>query len=63
MLRKIILRGSAAVIGDGSESHMPGFEGLLTKAEAILDYVRSEWPGRERAHQKRITAAGEVAGG
>ncbi|MCZ4260087.1 cytochrome c [Limimaricola sp. G21655-S1] len=65
VLREIILRGTAAVVGNGYESDMPGFEGLLTEAEvdAILDYLKSEWPERERMHQKRVTTADEAAGG
>ncbi|WP_282026066.1 c-type cytochrome [Limimaricola cinnabarinus] len=65
VLREIILRGTAAVVGNGYESDMPGFEGLLTEAEveAILDYLKSEWPERERAHQARVSAADAAAGG
>ncbi len=65
VLREIILRGTAAMVGDGYESDMPGFEHLLAEAEieAILDYLKSEWPERERAHQARVTAADEAAGG
>jgi len=65
VLREIILRGTAAMVGNGYESDMPGFEGLLPEAEveAILDYLKSEWPERERAHQARVTAADEAAGG
>jgi hypothetical protein len=65
MLREIILRGTAAMVGDGYESDMPGFADLLTEAEveAILDYLKSEWPERERAHQARVTTADEAAGG
>ena len=63
MLREIILRGTAPVVGDGYESDMPSFADLLTEAEieAILDYLRPEWP--ERAHLERVTAADEAAGG
>ena len=65
VLREIILRGTAAVVGNGYESDMPGFEGLLTEAEveAVLDYLKSEWPARERRHQERVTAADEAVGG
>ena len=51
--------------GNGYESDVPGFEGLLAEAEveAILDYLKSEWPERERAHRARVTAADEAAGG
>lgn len=67
MLRELILCGPAAVAGNGHDSDVPGFEGLLTQAEvedeAILDYLKSEWPERERSHQQRVTAADEAAGG
>ncbi|MGR3632537.1 MAG: c-type cytochrome [Limimaricola soesokkakensis] len=65
MLREIILRGTAAMVGKGYQSDMPGFEDLLTEAEGetILDYLISEWPERKRAHQARVTAADEAAGG
>ncbi|UMA66246.1 cytochrome c [Roseivivax marinus] len=61
MLHDIILRGTAAVVGGGYESDMPGFAGLLTEADvdAILDYLKSEWPERARAHQARVTEADE----
>ncbi|MCP1170217.1 c-type cytochrome [Limimaricola litoreus] len=63
ILREIILRGSAEVVGNGYESDMPGFEDLLGEREvtAILDYLKSEWPERERSHQARVTAA-DMAG-
>jgi mono/diheme cytochrome c family protein len=40
-------------ISPGYESDMPAFEGVLTDAEilAILDYIKSTWPERERASQ------------
>ncbi len=62
VLRDIILRGTAEVVGGGYESDMPGFAGILTGAEveAILDYLKSEWPERERMHQARVTAAEEA---
>lgn len=59
VLREIVRRGSAAVVGQGYESDMPGFEGILTDAEidAILDYIKSTWPDRERSFQSRVTEA------
>ncbi|MHA6344296.1 c-type cytochrome [Roseivivax sp. CAU 1761] len=62
VLRDIILRGTAAVVGGGYESDMPGFDGRLSTAEvdAILDYLKSEWPERARAHQARVTEADEA---
>ena len=65
MLRRILPRGAAAMIGDGYESDITGFEGLLTETEieAIVAYLKSEWPERECMHQKRVTTAEEAAGG
>lgn len=59
VLREIVRRGSAAVVGQGYESDMPGFEGILTDSEidAILDYIKSTWPDRERSFQSRVTEA------
>ncbi|MGR3626056.1 MAG: c-type cytochrome [Limimaricola sp.] len=65
VLREIILKGTAAMVGGGYESDMPGFEGVLdeSEVEAILDYLKSQWPERERSHQGRVSAADEAAGG
>ncbi|WP_341213845.1 cytochrome c [uncultured Limimaricola sp.] len=57
VLRDIVLRGTAAIVGQGYESDMPGFEGVLSadEIEAVLDYLKSEWPDRERAFQEQVT--------
>ncbi|TNJ43245.1 cytochrome c [Phaeobacter sp. B1627] len=49
--------GTAAVVGGGYESNMPGFGDSLRDAEirAILDYIKSTWPERERAYQRERT--------
>jgi mono/diheme cytochrome c family protein len=38
--------GPAALVGDGYESDMPGYEGTLTDDEiwAVLSYIKSRWP-------------------
>ena len=38
--------GAAALIGNGYESDMPGFEGVLSDDEilAVLAYIKSRWP-------------------
>ncbi|MEQ9694562.1 cytochrome c [Shimia sp. SDUM112013] len=40
--------GTAALVGNGYESRMPGFEGVLTDAEIVevLAYIKSTWPNR-----------------
>jgi len=52
--------GVSAVV-PGYESDMPSYEGILSDAEitAVLAYIKSTWPEREREVQARITAAQE----
>ena len=52
--------GLGAVV-PGYESDMPAYDGILTDAEiaAVLAYIKSTWPARQRDHQARITAADE----
>ena len=59
----IVKRGPAAIVGDGYESDMPGFDGTLTDAEitAILDYIKSTWPERMRVLQEGRTRADQEA--
>lgn len=51
--------GLGAVLPD-YESDMPAFGGLLTDAEitAVLGFIKSRWPERQRKIQTRITAGG-----
>lgn len=57
ILFRITRDGAAAVVGGGYESDMPGFGDSLRDAEirAILDYIKSTWPERERAYQRERT--------
>jgi mono/diheme cytochrome c family protein len=57
VLFRIVKEGTAAVVGGGYESDMPGFAGVLSDAEirAVLDYIKSTWPERERAYQSAIS--------
>ena len=43
--------------GDDYESDMPAFGTILSDAqiEAILNYIKSTWPERERSYQHQIT--------
>ncbi|QUS37375.1 c-type cytochrome [Falsirhodobacter algicola] len=54
ILFRITRDGTAAVVGGGYESDMPGFGDNLSDAEirAILDYIKSTWTERERAYQR-----------
>jgi len=61
VLLDILKRGTAAIVGNGYESDMPGFEEVLTDEEiaAIIDYIKSTWPDRIRASQESRTLADE----
>lgn len=57
----ITKRGVEAVV-PGYESDMPAFEGVLTDEQirAILAYIKSTWPARQRAFQAEVTANAEA---
>ena len=57
LLEQIVRDGTAAVVGDGYESDMPGFSDVMSDAEiaAVLAYIKSTWPERERTIQSRMT--------
>jgi len=48
--------------GDNYESDMPAFGSILSDAEieAILTYIKSTWPERERTYQEQITQQSKV---
>lgn len=45
------MRGTAAVVGGGSESNMPGFEDVYSEDELrdVLEWIKTQWPERARA--------------
>ena len=49
--------GLSAVV-PGYESDMPAFEKILSDTEisAVLDYIKSTWPDRQRGFQAEVTA-------
>ena len=53
----ITKRGVEAVV-PGYESDMPAFEGILSdgEIEAVLSYIKSTWPERQRTFQAEVTA-------
>lgn len=57
MLTRIIAEGTAAVVGGGYESDMPGFSEVLSAQEiaAVLGFIKSTWPAREAEFQRQIT--------
>jgi mono/diheme cytochrome c family protein len=64
VLIDIVRRGTAAVVGQGYRSRMPGHAGTLTEAEMreVLAYVKSTWPERVIAIHDRINEeAGDQA--
>ena len=50
--------GPAAYVGDGYESAMPAYEGVLSDADivAVLSYSKSTWPEEIRARHDAINA-------
>jgi mono/diheme cytochrome c family protein len=62
VLMEITLRGTAAVVGGGYESNMPGFEDVYSEGELrdVLEWIKTQWSERERAHQAQITAQDEA---
>ncbi|WP_417727082.1 c-type cytochrome [Roseovarius sp.] len=58
ILLDIVRRGTAAVVGQGYESRMPGYAGVLTEAEMreVLAYIKSTWPARVIQLHDRINA-------
>jgi mono/diheme cytochrome c family protein len=57
VLFRITKEGPAAVVGGSYESDMPGFGGVLSDDEilAVLAFIESTWPERERTHQAEIS--------
>lgn len=57
MLFRIVKEGTAAVVGGNYESEMPGFGDTLGDAEirAVLAFIKSTWPERERGFQEEVS--------
>ena len=62
VLLDITMRGTAAVVGGGYESNMPGFADSYSEEELrdVLEWIKTQWPERERAHQAQVTAQDEA---
>ncbi|MDQ0316299.1 c-type cytochrome [Amorphus orientalis] len=54
--------GTAAYVGDGYQSDMPGFGETYSDAELrdVLEWIKTQWPERERQAQAEITARDEA---
>ncbi|HET7408646.1 MAG TPA: cytochrome c [Paracoccaceae bacterium] len=64
-LFRLTKEGVAAVIGGDYESDMPAFGDVLTDEEilAVLAFIKSTWPERQRAYQAEITKQDSAEGG
>jgi mono/diheme cytochrome c family protein len=60
-LTDIVKRGTAAIVGNGYESDMPGFEEVLKDEEIveILAFIKNTWPDRIRELQESRSQADE----
>ncbi|MCG6112397.1 MAG: cytochrome c [Paracoccus sp.] len=58
-----ITKSGVDAVVEGYQSDMPAFEGTLTDDEirAVLSYIKSTWPDRQRAFQADVTSAGKDA--
>lgn len=57
VLFRITKEGPAAVVGGGYESDMPGFADALGDdgIRAVLEFIKSTWPEREREYQAEMS--------
>lgn len=57
VLLRITKEGPAAIVGGSYESDMPGFADLLADDEirAVLAFIKSTWPERERRYQAEMS--------
>ncbi|MQX34993.1 c-type cytochrome [Roseospira navarrensis] len=57
LLFAITKHGTAAVVGGGYESDMPGFGDTYSDDEIrdVLAWIKAQWPEREQRHQAEIT--------
>jgi hypothetical protein len=53
VLFRIVKEGTAAVVGQGYESDMPAFAGVLSDQQIhdVLAFIKSTWPKRELSYQ------------
>jgi mono/diheme cytochrome c family protein len=57
VLFRITKEGPATVVGGSYQSDMPGFGDVLRDDEirAVLAFIKSTWPERERAYQAEMS--------
>jgi mono/diheme cytochrome c family protein len=63
VLFEITKKGPAALVGSDYESDMPAFAGVLTDEQirAVLAFIKSTWPERERRFQERVSLSDREA--
>jgi mono/diheme cytochrome c family protein len=63
VLFEITKKGPAAVVGSDYESDMPAFDGVLTDEQirAVLAFIKSTWPERERRFQETVSQSDKKA--
>ncbi|WP_210283017.1 c-type cytochrome, partial [Devosia subaequoris] len=51
-----VIRDGLETMAPGYETDMPAFGAVLTDTEimAIIDYIKSTWPERERGYQETL---------
>ncbi len=57
VLFRVTRDGPAAVVGGGYESDMPAFGNILSDEDilAVLAFIKSTWPERQRAYQAELS--------
>lgn len=57
-LLQITQLGTAAVVGRGYQSNMPGFGETYSEDELrnVIEFIKSRWPERARNYQAEVTA-------
>ena len=62
-LFEIVKSGVGRFAPEGYESDMPAFDGVLADEEiwAVLVFIKSTWPERERVFQERVSRAAREA--
>lgn len=57
VLFRITKEGPAAVVGRGYQSDMPGFGNVMSDEEirAVLAFIKTTWPEREREYQAEMS--------
>ncbi|PSH63302.1 cytochrome C [Phyllobacterium brassicacearum] len=57
VLFRITREGPAAVVGGGYQSDMPGFGNVMSDDDirAVLSFIKSTWPERERQYQVEMS--------